>query len=164
MTRTLLLGLVALLAVLAWAPPALAVDPVSVSLHPSYSWLPLVAQETLYLPKGTADTSYVLVSKPYAGFWLFGVIDSFGATPTLLATVDWRARVTYPGTAARYWTPWTNLLTFTFLNDPDTLHWIPVWADDSLGWFDDLQFRVYDPIGMTDSAKLRLWVTKRYRR
>ncbi|MBM3314377.1 hypothetical protein FJY71_00850, partial [candidate division WOR-3 bacterium] len=128
---------VALLAVLAvLAGPALAVDPQSISLHPGQSWVYVEAAETLYFPPGgTIATGQVVVGKPYAGFWLFGMGDSWGATPTIIATVDYRARVRYPGTNSYYWTPWVNVIPLTWLNTPDTLLFGPCWADDSLGWF-----------------------------
>jgi len=147
-----------------FAGPALAagVDPVSVSLHPSFSWLPMPSDTTKYLPPGSAaDTSKVIVGKPYAGFWLFGVADSLGATPTIAVLVDYRARVKYPGSTSYYWTPWAA--TGMYLTVPDSLYWQPVWAADSLGWFEDLQFRARDS-GANDSSEVRLWLTKRYRR
>jgi len=164
MKRNIYAVLILTLALGLFAAPALAagVDPVSVSLHPSFSWLPMPSDTTKYLPPGSAtDTTKVLVGQPYAGFWLFGVADSLGATPTIDVAVDYRARIRHPGTGTAYWTPWGE--TGLYLTVPDSLYWQPVWAADSLGWFEDLQFRAVDS-GSNDSSEVRLWVVKRYRR
>jgi hypothetical protein len=167
MKRNIYAVLVLILALGGLSTPALAagIDPVAVSLHPNFPWLNLPADTVKYLPPGSAtDTSKVVVGQPYAGFWLFGVIDSLGATPTIQASVDYRARVRFPGQTSVYWTPWTVIDPFLLMSTPDSLYFAPVWAADTLGWFDDLQFRVYDTTGTNDSSKIRLWLVKRYRR
>jgi len=164
MKRNIYAVLILTLALGLFAAPALAagIDPVAVSLHSGFSWLPMPSSATKYLPPGSAtDTTKVVVGQPYAGFWLFGVADSLGATPTIDVAVDYRARMRFPGSSSYYWTPWTE--TGLYLTAPDTLYYTPVWAADSLGWFDDLQFRAVDS-GANDSSKVRLWLVKRYRR
>lgn len=162
MKRNLLSTLLLTLALGSFLTPALAVDPIAYRLHPAYSWLEMPGADTFYLPPGsTTDTARVVVGQPYAGFWLFGVADSMGATPTIDVLVDYRARVKYPGTASYYWTPWAA--TGMYIIVAESLYWQPVWADDTLGWFEDLQFRARDS-GTNDSSEVRLWLIKRYRR
>ena len=162
-TNTSVLTCLVIVLVLGWfATPALAVNPISQRLHAAFSWLEMASDTTFYLPPGSAtDTTQVIVGQPYAGFWLFGVADSLGATPTIDVVVHYRARVKYPGSSSYYWTPWAG--TGMHITVPDTLYWTPVWANDTLGWFEDLQFRAVDS-GTNDSSEVRLWLMKRYRR
>ena len=164
MKRNIYAVLILTLALGLFAAPALGagIDPVAISLHPSFSWLKMASDTTKYLPPGSwSDTTKVVVGQPYAGFWIFGVADSLGAAPVPDIGVDYRARIKFPGQTTYYWTPWTA--TGLYINDVDTLFYSPVWAADSLGWFDDLQFRAVDS-GANDSVNARLWLVKRYRR
>jgi hypothetical protein len=165
MKRNIYAVLILTLALGLFAAPALGlgVDPQVVSLHPSMSWLPMATDTTKYLPPGSAtDTTKVVVGPPYAGFWIFGVADSLGKTGIVPdVAVDYRARIKFPGSTSYYWTPWTE--TGLYLTVAESLCYTSVWAADSLGWFDDLQFRAIDS-GSNDSSKVRLWLVKRYRR
>ena len=158
--------LLLVLALGSFLTPALAagIDPVAISLHPGMSWLKMATDTTKYLPPGSAtDTTGIVVGKPYAGFWIFGAADTLGghATPVADIGVDYRARIKFPGQTTYYWTPWVE--TGLYIDDVDTLFYTPIWAADSLGWFDDLQFRAVDS-GANDSVNVRLWLVKRYRR
>ena len=148
---TLVLGL--------FAAPALAVDAVATRL--SNDWVYIAAAETVYFPPGNAtDTAKVIVGQPYAGFWLFGVTDTWGATPVFLHKFQYRLRVKYPGTTSAYWTAWTA--SALRLGTTDALTYAPIWANDTCGWFDDIQVRRVDSaVAKNESTKVRLWVVKR---
>lgn len=161
--KRILLTLSVLLAVVAFTTPAFAVDPISQGLHSGSSWLQVAGVDTFYCPPGSeSDTGQVLVGKPYAGFWVFGIADSWSTTPVIRLSLDWRARIKDPVSRDPYWLPWANIAAMTFAG-PDTFKYAPVWANDTLGWWDDLQFRVRGTTG-NDSSKARYWVVKRYRR
>ena len=86
---------------------------------------------------------------PDADLWVYAVGDTQdGAAPnadTMAILVQWRWKTWYPGDYSTiYYGGWTTVLTVAV---PDTLYYGPAWPSDtlggdSLGWFNDVEFRV----------------------
>jgi len=96
---------------------------------------------------------------PYAELWGFAVVDSGPGWSASDVSVAYRWRTWYPGDYSRiYYGPWTGI--FGDLDTRDTLYAAPIWGGDTLGWFNDIEFRAYGARS-NDSTYLSFWVVRR---
>ncbi|MBM3316150.1 hypothetical protein FJY71_10025 [candidate division WOR-3 bacterium] len=99
---------------------------------------------------------------PYCELMVGAIVDTgASALPnrdTVDVRVDWRWVTWFPGDpATKYYGPWRQAVRVT---RPWALTWGTVWRGDTLGWFNDVQFRL---VGLTanDSSWAYVGVCRR---
>jgi len=96
---------------------------------------------------------------PYAELWGFAVAESGAGWSGTECDVQWRWRMWYPGDYSTiYYGAWTPI--FTVMGTKDSVYAAPIWASDSLGWFNDIEFRAWGGVS-NDSTRLSFWVIRR---
>lgn len=110
----------------------------------------------------TGPPAYRERALPFAELWLYAVADTqAGPLPnkdTVAVVVESRWRTWYPGDYSRiYRGPWRTTLNIT---RPLALTYGPVIGSDTLGWFNDVEFRARGT-ALNDSSFLYLGVVRR---
>lgn len=96
---------------------------------------------------------------PYAELWGYAVAESGLGWSATECDVQWRWRMWYPGDYSTiYHGAWTPI--FTVIGATDTLFAGPIWSPESLGWFNDIEFRAWGGIS-NDSTYLSFGVMRR---
>ena len=96
---------------------------------------------------------------PEAELWCYCVAESGLGWSASLAVCEWRWVQWYPGDpATKYYGAWTQSLDTVQVND--TLYYAPLWGSDTLGWFNDVQFRIRG-LATNDSSYVSLGVERR---
>lgn len=120
---------------------------------PRYSW-PRWTGNLLLGPPGHRHKTL-----PFAELWGFAVAESGVGWSATECDVQWRWRHWYPGDSSTIyhgaWTPAVAAITVK-----DTLYFGPLWEEDSLGWFNDIEFRALGGRG-NDSTYLSFAVMRR---